>query len=1531
MKLINYKYKLTLLLILMGIVFTSFEVFEPTFNLSEKIYVQTDRSFYFPDETIWFKAYVVNNKNETSDLSDIAYAELITPKGSVVKRLRLRINNGYTYGDFTINKNWVGGVYTLKMYTNWMRNYGEKAFFTKKITVQKIVQPKLLLNLKFQEEAYGKSSWVTAIFEAKDLKNNPLANIRMNYKVAIEGAEGIFEDFFTDASGKKEIKFQLPDTLNTSDVTLNVLIPHQGSIEAVSRSVPVVLDKIDLQFFSESGKAIAQTINKIAFKAVNEFGKPADVSGIILDTDSTEITTFKSFHDGMGSFEFIPEINKKYYALITSPFKSDSLIKIPKIKAEGVKLNLISTDEKETTFKIYSSSKRAVLLQTSNATQNLSQKQVSLLKGVTNVSLDTHRFPMGITRFSVYDDMGNILCERLVFINKKSVLNIQVIVDKKQYEVRKKTLLKIKTTDKNNIPIPANLSLSVADNKLISFADDKQDHIISSLLVSSELKGKIHNPVFYFDSTQVKANKALDYVMLTHGWRDYIKKPLLSEKEAIHLVEKRAVQYGSVVDKKGKPISANLLLFDNNGNKVLKLKTDAKGQFSFRIDGYRHYTLVAYRDDKQGVQIRKRKQNPETRIKKVETKQQEKNKDIPLPFKGVKKPIQEPIKQKAISSISLEEDAQALDEVIISAYGVAKTSRSIGYAVTTIRAEDLNAGITVNPLQVLQGKVSGVQITNASGSPGSSVGISIRGNASISGNNQPLYIVDGIPFNSGSGNELTTINSDDVASINILKGTAATNLYGSNGVNGVIIINTKSNTNIYRSKKLTNQKFNNYTFENFYSYNPNTYYNARAFYIPIYDSKEIPDERTDFRQTIYWNPVVQTDEKGEASLEFYNSDAISSFKVTTEGIGYNGLIGRKEINYSTKKLLNVDFKAPNYLSLNDTIILPIVITNETKKRLNAKLTIQLPEHIKIANNNDLSMKMKIDADSFAIRNIAVIPVSKNKKSKIIAVVESENYKDSFNKTVEIISPYFSTEASISGFKNKSFILPVNNVVPNSLVAEFNIYTDVVGDVMNGIESLIRQPWGCFEQVSSATYPNILVLKYLKEMGKSNPEIEQRAHKFIKQGYRKLAGYETSQNGFEWYGKTPPHEALSAYGLMEFTEMKEVYKGVDDDMIKRTVKWLLSRRDGKGGFKQKKGKYGFSGALSHINNAYIVYAISESGVDIDIEKEYITSWNEALKSNDSYRMALMALASFNLGKRENASILLEKIKSNIEKRGFSKLPVENTITRSYGNAKKIETAAFTILSLLREKNDEDLVAKGIEFLLENRKYGRFGSTQSTSMALKALIAYTRNQKTKIIDNKSNLLLKINQHEISQKLSINKEGKIVIPEIGKYIKKGLQEIDVEFTNPEINFPYSLDIKWDSFIPNSSNECKLNLSTKISQGNFKVGDNVRLRIEVSNKEKIGLPMTTAIIGIPSGTTAQPWQLKELIEKEQVAYYEVFDNYLVFYWRTLGPNEVKTISLDLKADVAGNYTAPASTAYLYYTEEFKHWIAGNKLRIRN
>ncbi|WP_111708153.1 SusC/RagA family TonB-linked outer membrane protein [Lutibacter citreus] len=155
-----------------------------------------------------------------------------------------------------------------------------------------------------------------------------------------------------------------------------------------------------------------------------------------------------------------------------------------------------------------------------------------------------------------------------------------------------------------------------------------------------------------------------------------------------------------------------------------------------------------------------------------------------------------------VINVTMKESAEALDEIVITAMGVSKQKKAIGYAMTSVAGADINESQAVNPMTALQGKVSGLDVSTAPG-PGATQNVIIRG-ASSFGNNQPLYIVDGVPLTntqsrSGSdlnnqvdfGSGINSINPNDIKNLTVLKGAAATALYGSRAANGIIMITTK--------------------------------------------------------------------------------------------------------------------------------------------------------------------------------------------------------------------------------------------------------------------------------------------------------------------------------------------------------------------------------------------------------------------------------------------------------------------------------------------------------------------------------------------------------------------------------------------------------------------------------------------------------------------------------------------------------------------------------------------------------------------
>jgi alpha-2-macroglobulin-like protein len=177
--------------------------------------------------------------------------------------------------------------------------------------------------------------------------------------------------------------------------------------------------------------------------------------------------------------------------------------------------------------------------------------------------------------------------------------------------------------------------------------------------------------------------------------------------------------------------------------------------------------------------------------------------------------------------------------------------------------------------------------------------------------------------------------------------------------------------------------------------------------------------------------------------------------------------------------------------------------------------------------------------------------------------------------------------------------------------------------------------------------------------------------------------------------------------------------------------------------------------------------------------------------------------------------------------------------------------------------------------------------------------------------------------------NEMEPIKISGLEAFMKPGKQDFKVLFVDTETALPFTLNAGWTSYTPNSNADCSVRLKTTLATEKAKINETVRMSIGLSNITSKNIPMTLAIVGIPSGLSLQPWQLKELQEKRVFDFYEIWGSYLVIYYRAMVANETKTIHLDLKAEVPGIYEAPASSAFLYYTNEYKHWVNGQRVTI--
>jgi len=1562
----------------------------------EKIYLHFDKPLYESGDVVWFKVYLRDgNTLRPSTKSEMVYAELIGPDGKTDKKIKLLARNGKCHGDFFLKSDLPGGLYKIRAYTNWMKNYGEQTYFEKEITVQKVLYPKLLMTLEFEKKAYGPGDHVIAFFKLEKTDKTALENIPANWKLSIEGNEFKKSSVNTNAQGKANIEFDLPAKLRSEDALINVMVNYDGYTESISRSVPVIMDNISLHFFPEGGDAVQNIEGKVAFKALNRYGKAADVSGEIIDEEGNLVTTFKSYHEGMGTFNITYKDKKKYFAKILRPEGINDKFELPSSQKNGFSMSLLSQTKNQIEFQIYNPSNEMPMVIVRAKDEIVYSSPLSIKKGNSTVKIPVTAFPVGIMQVTLFDHLKNPQCERLVFVNKHKQLKVEVTPNKEKYLPREEIELQVKVSDENNKPVDASLSVAVVDDKVISFANDKQDNILSYFLMSSDLQGKVENPNFYFKKNEIKADSALDFVMMTHGWRRFSWQEI-KDGSALKAVtaftcipEKTSIKGIAALNTSNHRLAGTKVKIRNSKDSVY---TDKDGRFEFKnSDPYTTHMLEL--KSKEGYKRYLRVQNYTGDYvieKELNGKVLDKTNGLPIKgvhvfYKGTEigtytdslglfnfkiMPESNPVlvafhktyninitgvsseKEMQLAMLPLEKNKEN------NSFEKLKNNSGYNYKDLTDRSNivpfdgHLDAQLHKMSADAMRSSIKEIDQIYSHDYFHNNKVTYVDEYPKFPGGEKALeeFIYKNLNYpekalNYNHQGELTVgfwvSKTGKLEKVNIQSGK---NYY----LNDEAIRLVKSLPDWIPAKsgdetvdypasvkvKFTldkdnkGQPFKIYISETNPGQERISFSKGRDFYWPVYNEEKYAYSRNDFRKTIYWNPKLETGKDGEAICKFYNSDEVTRFRIITEGMDAAGNIGRQENTYITQLPFSVEARIPNFLSYGDKPKIPVTITNNTDQKIEVKGSFNVPGSIASSHAIHNNWNYSLEANSKKTVDFE-FTVGRQQTKDAISISASSNYlSDRITQTVEVFSNGFPMSKSFSGdsLKNISSI-NISDPVKGTVRANFTAYPGMLSQLMEGVESILQEPHGCFEQTSSTTYPNILALQLMKENGTADGDITKKANAMIEKGYKMLIGFETKENGYEWFGKAPYHPALTAYGLLEFNDMKKVYASVDNNMMLRTEKRILADVDLNGGFKRDGNRTQF-GRTSDDNvwNSYIVYALSQSGV-AGINDQINSAYKKAMEGNDTYVRAVLANSMFKTNNLKEAQLLMDLIKSQVKKNGFGNLPAKQSITGSGGISLQVETASFILLALLNEKEkDTKIINEALLFLVKSRQGGGgFGSTQATVMALKALTEYSKSNINKKSEGEVEISINGKYAADGQYFS-NSIQPLKITGFDELLDSGAYKIAVNYLNTKDPIPFELNIKWFSNTPASSPECKVEISTSLP-GVVKQGETARLNINVKNKTFEGLPNTMVKIGIPSGLSVQPWQLKELSDKNVFDYYEIKGNYIYFYYTGMNPSEEKNISLDLKAEIKGEYHGSANCAYLYYTSEFKNWNPGLKV----
>lgn len=681
-------------------------------------------------------------------------------------------------------------------------------------------------------------------------------------------------------------------------------------------------------------------------------------------------------------------------------------------------------------------------------------------------------------------------------------------------------------------------------------------------------------------------------------------------------------------------------------------------------------------------------------------------------------------------------------------------------------------------------------------------------------------------------------------------------------------------------------------------------------------SEETP--RSDFTETLYWNPLLRTELDGRVSLEFDLSDRVTTWDVNIDAHG-SSRVGQAQGSFRAVPPFHLEAKLPVEVTVGDELLIPIAFNARDGGPREGILVCRPSAGLELDGEGQFVVPL---SNGLGRALVPMRVVSSDSNALISLAGQAGDWRDSLRVPLRISPRGFPQRISKSGIakgRNEfTFGMP-NEWVDGSLEVKLTFYPSPLSELIEGMEGLLQEPGGCFEQASRTNYPNVLALTYMDVVGDEVASVSVRSRDLLQSGYDLLTGYECSDLGYEWFGGNPGHEALTAYGLLQFHDMARVFD-VDTEMIDRTRQWLMSRRDGQGGYlASTQALDSFGRAQATTTDAYCTYSLVVTGtppVNLKLELDRMAA--RAVESEDAYELGLCAAALGQAGREAPAKAARERLKTMQHEDGS--LVGFDTITRSGGDDLAVETTSLAVLAWLAGAGDEANVRKALEFIASKRQgHGTFGTTQATILALKALTAYAGSNRREV--SRGDIAVFVNDFQIDTiALDAGQVEAIRLTELTEFLSPGANRVRF-LTSGGNEIPWSLDVRYSSEQPADAPDAKVSIETEFDRSQVAEGETVSLEVTIRNLTSEGQPMTMAIVGLPAGLEAPTKILDDLKKAGRFDFWELEGRELVLYWRALEPGATKQVNLDLLARIPGTTTGPASRVRLYYTPQNERW----------